>query len=430
MPVEIFCCYAHQDEALLNKLKTHLTPLQREGLIDVWHDRNISAGTEWKKEISKHLNTAHIILLLVSPDFIASDYCYSVEMKRAIERHEQEEARVIPIILQHVYWQIAPLNKLQALPTDAHPIVSKTWHNRNEAFLNVVKGIRKVAEELSARNNVEQLYSKVVGERYELQDAIGRGHQTTVYRGYDRLKNRSVAIKISRPLFSSDQENVKRFGLQVTTLRSLNHPNIVHIYDYGQKDEVYFIVMEVIEGTNLKHYLRSHGVLDDERAIIIAHDVASGLGLAHQSHIVHRDVKPDHILIGRDGSVKLTGFAIVSLYQDRNDERLTPPGMTIGTIQYYAPEQAQGEIVTPAADVYSLGIVMYKMLTGQEPFEGSTPVEIAMQHIETPPIPPCRLNPNISPVLEEIILRCLEKAPNKRFADGLALAKVLKELQE
>src|SRR5260370_17456025 len=149
MPVEIFCCYAHQDEALLNKLKTHLRPLQREGVIDGWHDRNIRGGNEWEREINEHLNTAQIILLLVSPDFMDSDYCYSVEMKRAIERHDRGEARVIPIVLEHVYWQITPLNKFQALPTDARPIVSKSWHNRNEAFLNVVKGIRKAAEELS-----------------------------------------------------------------------------------------------------------------------------------------------------------------------------------------------------------------------------------------------------------------------------------------
>ena len=430
MPVEIFCCYAHHDEALLNKLKTHLSPLQREGLIDVWHDRNISAGKEWGSEISEHLNTADIILLLVSPDFMASEYCYSVEMKRAIERHDREEARVIPIILEHVYWQITPLKKLQALPTDARPIVSKSWHNRNEAFLDVVKGLRKAVEELSARTNLEQLYSKVVGERYELQDTIGKGYQTTVYRGYDRLKNRSVAIKISQPLFSSDQENVKRFGLQIMALRSLNHPNIVRIYDYGQQGDVYFIVMELIEGKNLKRYLHSREVLDTDKAIVIAHDVALGLGLAHQYHIVHRDVKPEHILIGKGGCVKLAGFAIVSLYQDQNDERLTPPEMTVGTIQYHAPEQAQGNIVTPAADVYSLGIVMYQMLTGQLPFQGKTPVEVAIHHIHTPPIPPSKLNPKIPPKIEDIILRCMEKAPEKRYAHGWELAKVLSELSE
>lgn len=428
MPVEIFCSYSHRDEALLNKLKTHLTPLQREGLIDVWHDRNISAGIEWEKEIGEHLNKAQIILLLISPDFMASDYCYSVEVKRAIERHERGEARVIPIILEHVYWQVAPLNKLQALPTDARPIMSKSWHNRNEAFLNVVKGIRKAVEELIATTNVQQVYARVVGERYELQEPIGKGYLTTVYRAHDRLKNRSVAIKISLPHFSSDQENVKRFDLQVMALRLLNHPNIVLMYDYGQKDDVYFIVLEIVEGTDLKRYLRSRGVLDVDRAIIIAHDIALGLGIAHQRHIVHRDVKPAHILVGRGGFIKLAGFAIVSLYQDHHDQRLTPPGMTLGTVQYYAPEQALGEIVTPAADVYALAIVMYEMLTGKPPFNNDLPVETAIQHINTKPTPPSQFNPNIPPPLESIILRCLEKIPEKRYANGIELVKALEAL--
>lgn len=149
MPVEIFCCYARQDEALLNKLKTHLSPLQREGLIDVWHDRNISAGILWEQEISQHLNSAHIILLLVSPDFMASDYCYSVEMKRAIERHERKEARVIPIILRPVHWQDTPLGSLQALPTDGKPIT--TWRRRDDAYWDIINGIKKLVKLLLAQ---------------------------------------------------------------------------------------------------------------------------------------------------------------------------------------------------------------------------------------------------------------------------------------
>src|SRR5205807_7582494 len=130
-------------EILLKKLKTHLKPLQRDGLIVVWQDRDINAGAEWERVINEHLNTSQIILLLVSPDFMASDYCYSIEMKRAIERHERGEACVIPIILDHVYWQVEPLSKLQALPTDAKPIMGADWHNQNEALFNVVDGILK-----------------------------------------------------------------------------------------------------------------------------------------------------------------------------------------------------------------------------------------------------------------------------------------------
>lgn len=148
--IKIFFCYAHEDEVLLNKLKTHLRPLQRQGLIDFWHDCNISAGAEWKREIDKHLNTAQIILLLVSPDFMDSDYCYSIEMKRALQRHKQGEASVIPIILRWVRWQETPLGELQTLPKDAKPV--KSWLDLDEAFYYVVEGIRKViAEEYENR---------------------------------------------------------------------------------------------------------------------------------------------------------------------------------------------------------------------------------------------------------------------------------------
>src|SRR6266849_5149044 len=146
--IEIFFCYAHEDEPLLNKLKHHLEAMKRQGLIDVWHDRNISAGTEWAKEIDKQMNTAQIILLLVSQYFMASDYCYSVEMKQAMDRHERGEARVIPVILRPVYFSNAPFGKLQALPTDAKPVISKSWPNQDVAFFNVAEGIRIAVEEL------------------------------------------------------------------------------------------------------------------------------------------------------------------------------------------------------------------------------------------------------------------------------------------
>ncbi len=152
MPITIFFCYAHEDEVLLNQLKSHLKPLQRQGLIDLWHDRDISAGSEWEKEIDKHLNTAQIILLLVSPDFMASDYCYSRELRQALERHKRKEACVIPVILRSVYWQ-GILGNLQALPTDAKPIVSSSWHNIDDAFFNVTEGIRKVALAMMKRSS-------------------------------------------------------------------------------------------------------------------------------------------------------------------------------------------------------------------------------------------------------------------------------------
>lgn len=271
---------------------------------------------------------------------------------------------------------------------------------------------------------------EVLGERYQLQDPIGRGGMATIYRGRDMRMERVVAIKVLREVYSTDPKFVTRFQREAKAASALQHSNIVQVYDYGQSDGNYFIVMELVEGADLRRYLRSRGVLAIDRAIIIAHDVALGLGAAHRRGIVHRDVKPQNILVGRDGSIKLTDFGIASVYKDINAERLTTTGMTLGTVQYYAPEQAQGEIVSPAADVYALGIVMYEMLTGRTPFDGDTPVAVAMQHIQDPPTPPSQLNPGIPPVLEDIILRCLEKVPEMRFRDGNVLARALETLGE
>ncbi|HLQ28118.1 MAG TPA: toll/interleukin-1 receptor domain-containing protein [Ktedonobacteraceae bacterium] len=154
MTVKIFFCYAHEDEDLLKRLKAHLKSLERDGLINMWYDRNIGAGTEWERQIDKHLATAQIILLLVSPDFMNSDYCYSNEMKRALERHMRGEARVIPIILHPFHWQIESLKTLLALPKDGEPVTGRVWRSRDEEFLNVVEGIQGVIEELATKTSV------------------------------------------------------------------------------------------------------------------------------------------------------------------------------------------------------------------------------------------------------------------------------------
>ena len=266
-------------------------------------------------------------------------------------------------------------------------------------------------------------------DRYQPGDPIGRGGMATIYRARDMQTGRIVAIKVLREDYSTDAKFVQRFQREAKAASTLQHPNIVQVYDYGQTDGNYYIVMELVEGTDLRRYLRSLRVLDIDRAIIIAHSVALGLGAAHRRGIVHRDVKPQNVLVGRDGSIKLTDFGIVSVYTEIDDKRLATTGMTLGTVQYFPPEQVQGDIISPAADVYSLGIVLYEMLTGRPPFDGDTPVAVAMQHIQDQPTPPSQLNPNIPLALEEIILRCLEKVPEIRFRDGSQLARALETLR-
>jgi serine/threonine-protein kinase len=269
---------------------------------------------------------------------------------------------------------------------------------------------------------------EVLGDRYELQDPIGRGGMATIYRAIDLRMGRTVAVKILREVYSTDPKFVTRFQREARAASSLQHPNIVQVFDYGQSGDSYFIVMEFVLGADLRRYIKKHGTLSNERTIEIAHDVALGLGAAHKRGIVHRDVKPQNVMVNDDGLVKLTDFGIASMYKDAEAERLTTTGMTLGTVQYYAPEQAQGEVVSPAADIYALGIVMYEMVTGRTPFDGDTPVAVAMRHIQDLPEPPSNLNPRVSQGLERIILRCLEKDPRDRYRDGDALAYALENL--
>jgi len=263
-----------------------------------------------------------------------------------------------------------------------------------------------------------------LGDRYQLDIQIGRGPIATVYHGHDIRMDRFVAVKVLREIYSTDLH----FQCLAKVAPALHHTNIVPVYDYGQSTDQSFIIMEFVHGINLLHYLRSHGVLALDQAVDIAHTIALGLGAAHQQSILHEDIKLQNILIGHNGSIKLTDLGIANIYKEMSAQGKTSPNLH--RIQYCAPEQAQGKNVTPSTDVYALGVVMYEMLTGRSPFDGDTPVALAMQHIQDLPTPPSQFNPNIPSALEEIILRCLEKMPETRFSDGVQLARALETWDE
>jgi eukaryotic-like serine/threonine-protein kinase len=266
-----------------------------------------------------------------------------------------------------------------------------------------------------------------LSNRYQLQEPIRRGGLSTIYRGWDSHMQRVVAIKVLREVYNRDPKFVKRFQKEAEVMYSLHHPNIVQVYDYGQTDGTYFLVMELIERADLRRYLRSRGILDAENTMKIAHDVALGLGAAHRRGIVHRDVQPRKILMGQDGSIKLCSFTLASV-KSMSHEELSTTGASLDNVTYYSPEQARGEIATPADDVYSLGSTMYAMLTGHPVFDGENAVAVAMQHMQDVPTPPSQLNPSVPTALEEIIMRCLEKVPDMRFRDGSELALILEAL--
>ena len=244
---------------------------------------------------------------------------------------------------------------------------------------------------------------RVFSERYELNHLIARGGMAEVYRAHDRLLDRPVALKVLFPELSIDRSFVERFRREAQAAANLSHHNIVPVFDWGEDTGTYFIVMEFIDGRPLSSILKSAGPLSAERTADIGSHVAAALGYAHKHGVVHRDVKPGNVLITDDGHVKVTDFGIARAMN--TEESLTQTGAVMGTATYFSPEQAEGLGVDARSDIYSLGVVLFEMVTGRPPFLGDSPVAVASKHVRDNPPAPRELNPQIPPTFEAIILK-------------------------
>ena len=269
---------------------------------------------------------------------------------------------------------------------------------------------------------------QVFNDRYEVLRRIARGGMAEVFLARDLLLDRPVALKVLFREFAVDPSFVERFRREAQSAANLSHPNIVGVYDSGESSGTYFIVMEYIEGRSLAQIIRDDGPLSPDRAADVATDVASALGFAHRNGVVHRDVKPGNVLISPSGQVKVTDFGIARAVSTQ--ENLTQTGTVMGTATYFSPEQARGEPVDPRSDVYSLGIVLYEMLTGQPPFAGDSPVAVAYKHVQETPVPPRQLDPSLPGSLEAITLKALAKNPANRYASADDLAADLRRFRE
>ena len=253
---------------------------------------------------------------------------------------------------------------------------------------------------------------KKLDGRYEITELIGVGGMADVYKAQDVMENRPVAVKILKPEFSGDEEFLRRFRNESKAIAVLSHPNIVKIYDVGFTDEIQFIVMEYIDGITLKEFIEQQGVLKWKDALHFITQILRALQHAHDKGIVHRDIKPQNIMLFTDGSIKVMDFGIARF--SRIDGK-TLSDKAIGSVHYISPEQAQGEMTDERSDIYSVGVMLYEMLTGRKPFDGDTAVNVALKHMQETAVPPREIMPAIPEALEEIVIHAMEKQPAQRY---------------
>jgi beta-lactam-binding protein with PASTA domain/predicted Ser/Thr protein kinase len=257
---------------------------------------------------------------------------------------------------------------------------------------------------------------ELFGDRYEIQRAIGRGGMADVFLAHDRLLDRPVAVKVLFSEFSGDTTFVERFRREAQSAANLNHPNVVAVYDWGERDDTYFIVMEYVEGRTLADIVRGEGPLHPDRAAEIASDIAAALAFAHRNGVIHRDIKPGNVLITAGGQVKVADFGIAQPIDHPED--LATSGSVVGTAAYFSPEQAQGGSLDPRSDLYSLGCVLFELLVGRAPFTGDTPAEIAHKQVHEAAVPPSQLGDDIPTDLDAITMKLLAKNPANRYASA------------
>lgn len=267
------------------------------------------------------------------------------------------------------------------------------------------------------------MIGRTFNNRYKLTERVGLGGMAEVYRAEDNVLGRTVAVKVMLPQYAADPTFTKRFRQEAASAANLQSPYIVSIYDWGLDGETYYIVMEFLRGTDLKTAIKERGVINQRKAAEIGSQVAQALSVAHAGGIIHRDIKPQNIMIQPDGNIKVMDFGIARA----GDAGLSQTATVLGTAHYVSPEQAQGKELTGASDIYSLGVVLYEATTGKLPFDGQDAVSVAVKQVNELPAPPSTINPNIDPALEAIIMKAMEKDPERRFKDASEMRHILND---
>ena len=267
------------------------------------------------------------------------------------------------------------------------------------------------------------MIGRVFNNRYQITERIGIGGMAEVYRAQDNVLGRLVAVKVMLPQYAADQSFTQRFKQEAASAANLQSPYIVNVYDWGQDEGTYYIVMEYVRGSDLKTAINQRGAINQRKVAEIGSQVCQALSVAHGLDIIHRDIKPQNIMVQPDGNVKVMDFGIARAKNSTKEQTSS----VLGTAHYISPEQAQGKELTAASDIYSLGIVLYESATGKLPFDGPDAVSVAMKQVQDEPVPPRELNPEIDPSLEAIIMKAMAKNPMDRFATAKEMRSALND---
>ena len=263
----------------------------------------------------------------------------------------------------------------------------------------------------------------IIQNRYEIIEEVGSGGMSVVYKAKCHVLNRFVAIKVLKPEFSDDKSFVSKFRIEAQSAAGLSHPNIVNVFDVGEENGYYYIVMELVEGITLKEYIQQNGRLPYQTALDFIMQICAGIEVAHEHHTIHRDIKPQNIIVSRNGTLKVTDFGIAKAATSN-----TIASSAMGSVHYISPEQARGGYSDERSDIYSLGITLYEMLTGRVPFEGENNVTVALMHIQSEMIPPREYYPDIPVGLEKIVLKATQKKPERRYLTTNAMLADLRKV--